>query len=271
MADSTKKEEILTTLGYQIKDNQLVKIVDESPFEFIDQSHYEEISKGVLHHIQERMVRDLGLHFVDLSEFLNPAMVAKYPEVPSIFASSGVLGKGPPSKTLLLVIQGSGAVRAGEWARSVSINDNILSGSQILYLERALKNGWDVIVFNPNQPHTFRGPISQLPVRNVGFVWEKFIEGRKEKYLHLGIVAHSAGAQQSLNLLEDYEECGKKLRAIAFTDGVFRMGSERTTEILNQKGKNWVASSLPLGEEPSFHPVKTMMPCVSAGHPEHTW
>jgi hypothetical protein len=51
---------------------------------------------------------------------------------------------------LLLLIQGSGAVRAGQWARAVCLNDCLEQGSILPYLARAKKNGMGVIVFNPN-------------------------------------------------------------------------------------------------------------------------
>lgn len=52
-----------------------------------------------------------------------------------------------------LIIQGSGAVRAGMWARAVCINDSLEMGSILPYLVRAKKNGLGVIVFNPNLNH----------------------------------------------------------------------------------------------------------------------
>eukprot|EP00478_Filoreta_tenera_P005355 GABV01006382.1.p1 GENE.GABV01006382.1~~GABV01006382.1.p1 ORF type:complete len:100 (-),score=11.16 GABV01006382.1:3-302(-) len=43
--------------------------------------------------------------------------------------------------TLLLLIQGSDAVRAGQWARSVCLNDCLAAGSILPYLSRAEGQG----------------------------------------------------------------------------------------------------------------------------------
>lgn len=51
---------------------------------------------------------------------------------------------------LLVLIHGSGVVRAGQWARRLIINDNLECGTQIPYIERAIENGWGVVVMNTN-------------------------------------------------------------------------------------------------------------------------
>lgn len=43
-----------------------------------------------------------------------------------------------PSK-LLVLIQGSGVVRAGQWARRLIINQGLNSGTQIPFIERAMQ------------------------------------------------------------------------------------------------------------------------------------
>ena len=50
----------------------------------------------------------------------------------------------------LIFIQGTGSVRAGWWARSVWIKDNLDLGSMIPDIEFAIKNGFSVLVMNPN-------------------------------------------------------------------------------------------------------------------------
>uniref|UniRef100_A0A3B3D680 ARB2 cotranscriptional regulator A n=1 Tax=Oryzias melastigma TaxID=30732 RepID=A0A3B3D680_ORYME len=55
-----------------------------------------------------------------------------------------------PSK-LLILIQGSGVVRAGQWARRLIINQDLNSGTQIPFIERAMEDGYGVMVLNPNE------------------------------------------------------------------------------------------------------------------------
>ena len=45
-------------------------------------------------------------------------------------------------ETLLLLIPGSGAVRAGQWARSICINDNLAAGCMYPFIAEAYKRDW---------------------------------------------------------------------------------------------------------------------------------
>lgn len=53
-------------------------------------------------------------------------------------------------KVALVLIQGTGAVRAGIWARSVCINENLELGSMLPQVDWAVKNEYAVFVMNPN-------------------------------------------------------------------------------------------------------------------------
>lgn len=63
-----------------------------------------------------------------------------------IFASEDYL----ENDKLILLIHGSGVVRAGQWARRLIINDNLNSGTQIPYVKKARELGYAVIVLNTN-------------------------------------------------------------------------------------------------------------------------
>eukprot|EP00075_Anas_platyrhynchos_P013660 XP_027302913.1 cotranscriptional regulator FAM172A [Anas platyrhynchos] len=65
-----------------------------------------------------------------------------------IFMSEDALTN--PDK-LLVLIHGSGVVRAGQWARRLIINEDLDSGTQIPYIKRAVEEGYGVIVLNPNE------------------------------------------------------------------------------------------------------------------------
>lgn len=54
------------------------------------------------------------------------------------------------SERALILIQGTGDVRAGYWARSVCMNDTLDLGSVIPDIEFAKSNGFSYIVLNPN-------------------------------------------------------------------------------------------------------------------------
>lgn len=52
---------------------------------------------------------------------------------------------------MLVLIHGSGAVRAGQWSRRLCINKSLRSGSQMSYINRARELGWGVVVMNTNE------------------------------------------------------------------------------------------------------------------------
>ncbi|KAL6033141.1 hypothetical protein STEG23_012728, partial [Scotinomys teguina] len=65
-----------------------------------------------------------------------------------IFMSEDALTN--PQK-LMVLIHGSGVVRAGQWARRLIINEDLDSGTQIPFIKRAVDEGYGVIVLNPNE------------------------------------------------------------------------------------------------------------------------
>ncbi|XP_054628478.1 cotranscriptional regulator FAM172A homolog isoform X3 [Dunckerocampus dactyliophorus] len=65
---------------------------------------------------------------------------------------------------LLVLIQGSGVVRAGQWARRLIINQDLDSGTQIPFITRAMEEGYSVMVLNPNENFLeVEKPSSTLP------------------------------------------------------------------------------------------------------------
>ncbi|CAF4421874.1 unnamed protein product, partial [Adineta steineri] len=50
----------------------------------------------------------------------------------------------------MIIIHGTGVVRAGQWSRKLIINENLSVGSQIDYILKARANGYAVIVTNTN-------------------------------------------------------------------------------------------------------------------------
>ncbi|CAN0323039.1 unnamed protein product [Lampetra planeri] len=107
-----------------------------------DQRRYEALGEVITEYVYELLVKKYGLekHYV-------PVEAIKRNEPFSfIFMSPGALQK----ERLLLLVQGSGVVRAGQWARRLIINDCLDSGTQIPYIKRAMEEGYGVVVLNPN-------------------------------------------------------------------------------------------------------------------------
>jgi serum/glucocorticoid-regulated kinase 2 len=92
-----------------------------------------------------------------------------------------------------VLIQGTGAVRAGVWARSVCINESIERGSMLPLIKIAQANGMSVIVFNPNLSRKDGRiiPYSHSMEEHSKFVWYRYVE--PSHFEEIYIVAHSAG------------------------------------------------------------------------------
>ncbi|KAL3209667.1 hypothetical protein MRX96_038090 [Rhipicephalus microplus] len=128
---------------------------------------------------------------------------------------------------LLILIHGSGVVRAGQWSRRLIINDSLKKGTQLPYIRRAQGLGYAVIVLNTNDTHRVIDGV-RVPVRDCEtaekhgrYVWEHIVEKRAPAR-HVAVVAHSFGASRARS----------RTRAS-------RSSSARI-------GRNWVSSPEPL-------------------------
>ncbi|XP_032829609.1 cotranscriptional regulator ARB2A homolog isoform X2 [Petromyzon marinus] len=152
--DSTEDEfanyQTTADFGYEFnREGQLRSTRDGSCFKYNfygsgsrDQRRYEALGEVITEHVYELLVKEYGLekHYVPV-EAINDNEPFSF-----IFMSPGALQQ----EKLLLLVHGSGVVRAGQWARRLIINDCLDSGTQIPYIKRAMKEGYGVVVLNPN-------------------------------------------------------------------------------------------------------------------------
>ncbi|XP_073480604.1 cotranscriptional regulator ARB2A isoform X1 [Aquarana catesbeiana] len=108
-----------------------------------NQKRYEALGEIITKHVYELLEKDCNLQKVYL-----PIDATENEPKSFIFMSKDAMTN--PDKMLVL-IHGSGVVRAGQWARRLIINEDINSGTQIPYIKRAMKEGYAVIVLNPNE------------------------------------------------------------------------------------------------------------------------
>lgn len=96
-------------------------------------------------------------------------------------------------KTALVLIQGSGAVRAGIWSRGVCIGSGLKLGSMMPQVDWALANNYSVIVMNPNQSSYQNKPVphSGSMEDHCKHIWRNYIE--PSGFQKILIIAHSAG------------------------------------------------------------------------------
>ena len=65
------------------------------------------------------------------------------------FASNDVINN--LASKIMVLIHGSGAVKAGQWSRSIIINHSLREGSQIPYIEMARELGFELLILNLNE------------------------------------------------------------------------------------------------------------------------
>ena len=102
------------------------------------------------------------------------------------------------NKKALVLIQGTGAVRAGLWARSASINDNFGLGTMLPQIKWAIQHKYAVLVMNPNHE------LGRGMQKHACQVWEKFVVNSGFTNIHL--IAHSAGGGCASAIQKNFEE-----------------------------------------------------------------
>lgn len=161
-----------------------------------------------------------------------------------IFASEGA----EKADSLLILIHGTGVVRAGQWARRLIINKDLDWGTQIPYIRHGLDRGWGVLVLNTNYN---RDPIrggeyirgSETSDKHGIYVWKHWVRQAKAK--KIVIVAHSAGGYVTGSIAKTFnEDFTARVKAVAFTDSFCQPHAH-----ISKVGRNWVTSQLPLNEE----------------------
>jgi len=244
-------------LGYHFQERKLVNSETGEKFKFIDQKHYELLGDLIVTEIQNIMKAETKLVEVFIPEDEKAVNIFHSPD---FFTNENVL---------LVLICGSGAVRAGQWARSLCINDSLNTGTVIPYLDDAHKEGWSTIVLNPN----FLSKTLTSPEKHVLYVWDNFIAKSPAKKILL--VAHSYGGVLTTHLIAKREEqVLDRVKGIAFTDSVHSLPSslpKKGRTFLAEHSCNWVKSKKPL--DTPIEELSAYQGCkqVSAGHDVHEY
>jgi len=277
-AVATDKElPTLEKFGLQFnQDGQLRNIEGGTPFVYDvfsgdkakNQERYEAVGKCVDRYVYQLLVEKAGLEKVTI-----PIDPKGGEPTTCIFKSPKTTDK------LLLLIHGSGVVRAGQWARKLIINESIDKGTQIPYIKKAIDSGYTVIVLNTNdnsiiipgkkKAYLIRG--CESPEKHALYVWDNFVSN--VPYKDVSIVAHSYGGVVTFTLLAmREEELLKRVSAVAFTDSVHfgyaSAGSSQASEWITKIARNWVSSDKPL-DTPLSEGKTVDVPRVSAGTTVH--
>ncbi|KAM9253831.1 cotranscriptional regulator ARB2A isoform 2-T2 [Dugong dugon] len=108
-----------------------------------NQKRYEALGEIITKYVYELLEKDCNLKKISI-----PVDATESEPKSFIFMSEDALTN--PQK-LMVLIHGSGVVRAGQWARRLIINEDLDSGTQIPFIKRAMEEGYGVIVLNPNE------------------------------------------------------------------------------------------------------------------------
>ncbi|KAG5682205.1 hypothetical protein PVAND_011571 [Polypedilum vanderplanki] len=260
MANSMKKT--LKDFGYAFnKEGKLRQIdpnsneITDVPFQFEisssrskNQENYEALGEVINEYVYELLEQN-NMHRLYFPEN-TPKEKASF-----VFSTFSDLEK--QIDKLMIIVHGSGVVRAGQWARSLIINDSLDKGTVLPYIKRAREYGYEVIVTNTNDKKIG----GRNPEEHAQNVWNLFTSKSK----HIAIVAHSYGGVVVTDLAEKFKkDFDEKVFAVAFTDSVH--GSRSVSSRLIDIGVNFVSSDAPLNEKlQSYNDIERR----SAGTPKH--
>mmetsp|Transcript_25886 Transcript_25886/g.34637 ORF Transcript_25886/g.34637 Transcript_25886/m.34637 type:complete len:211 (+) Transcript_25886:349-981(+) len=181
-------------------------------------AEYEAVGDLMTGYLQSVMKNRFGMQEIWVGDSANP----NGPKV-NIFVSDDFFVN---TGRCLVLLQGTGACRAGMWARSLCVNENLTVGSMLPMLEFAKATGQSVLIANPNMA---KDPLSGVAVPNCGtmsmhckYIWEHFLSKEKCPATSLSIMAHSAGGRCTATLFKDYRaEFLKRVKCLVFTDAYY--------------------------------------------------
>ncbi|XP_076145169.1 cotranscriptional regulator ARB2A homolog [Alosa pseudoharengus] len=108
-----------------------------------NQKRYEALGEIITQYVYQRLEEECNL-----TREILPVDATEDEPKSFIYLSEDALSN---RDKLLVLIQGSGVVRAGQWARRLIINEDMDSGSQLPFIKRAMEEGYAVMVLNPNE------------------------------------------------------------------------------------------------------------------------
>ena len=181
----------------------------------------------------------------------------------------------------LILIQGTGVVRLGQWARSVCINENLNLGTMIPYVDKAIKDNYSALIMNPNEKKDFKTEktieeFSTMEKHSV-YVYNNIIK-TNDNIKEIYIVAHSMGGECTVEILLNNKEdlLNRRIKKIAFTDSVhgedyLKLGEEGV-KIFREISRNYIGSDKPVGTFVRDYTTSYGgVDCYSSGHTKHEY
>eukprot|EP00656_Telonema_subtile_P048577 TRINITY_DN5820_c0_g1_i1.p1 TRINITY_DN5820_c0_g1~~TRINITY_DN5820_c0_g1_i1.p1 ORF type:complete len:286 (-),score=52.76 TRINITY_DN5820_c0_g1_i1:325-1182(-) len=227
---ATNAAAALSEMGYEYRDGKLTDTTTGEGFAWKGQQHYDQLSDCVLTYVQDALLvsPECGLQKMEV-----PPPEGADEDCPRSFVYCSADFETNTDK-LLVLIQGTGRVRAGVWGCALCINDTLQNGTMDGYLRSAREQGYAVVILNPNMNHTADDtviPGSQSKEGHTVHAWDTLVS--KSPASNLYVVGHSYGGVCTCALLAHrWDEIRPRvrvritpspalqLRSIAFTDSV---------------------------------------------------
>jgi hypothetical protein len=221
---------------------------------FVPGGDYNDLGQAATRYVHEIMQRELEMQWVP---------------VPGTGALGNVVLASPDlptnDDTLLVLMPGSGSVRAGTWGRTLLITDSFEHGSMIEWLREATARKWAVVSFDPNRNNGGQLNGARCCVRS----WQSFVDTSPAK--RILVVAHSAGGAWLCACLAQMQvERLKRIKAIALTD-TFQdpttLGAKQL-QLWGSRGRHWCTSTEPIDTQIEDERAGGC-DCFSAGTMDH--
>ena len=277
--ESTKAaKKMLKNTGYRVVINSDNKEVlwneNGEKFVYEDEKSYKLTADYLNNYIQMRMTEQYGLEKKSIP-FPKDMTDKDYSTAP-IFVSPGWKNN---TKYALILIQGTGDVRAGLWARSVCLNESLEMGSMLPQIKYAVENGMECLIMNPNYFEDSNGnavdPRINTMEKHCNYVFKKYVLGRcqAEKVF---IIAHSAGGKCLATLFKRFtQEFYDRVKSIVLTDSAHK---DIRTGLIDQEEEDYMSGTwihfkksfnkLGEKEDNSGDPI---LQTFSAGHDMHEY
>ncbi|PAA87663.1 hypothetical protein BOX15_Mlig029774g3, partial [Macrostomum lignano] len=273
---------------------------------------YERLGEVITSYIYQLMRDDHGMQELPVSALGDPQT---FPFAPSPAAAASAAqrpGTGcclylsPPCQDdadyLLVIIQGGGVIRAGQWSRRLIINDSLSSGSMLPYISLGHRLNMRLLILNPNA-NRYRGqPIEghETAERHVETVWRTVV--RRAPQRHVFVICHGHGGVAFTHQLQPWEpgdpsqgddrqlwetrrrefiaDLRDRVPGVAFCDSYFCLPMQgiddpEVIDYFQKRSRNWVSSDQPLdqpidtGSLTNWGQAVQDTPKVSAGTPAH--
>ncbi|CAG8543986.1 10524_t:CDS:10, partial [Scutellospora calospora] len=282
--------ETIEGFGYHFNEKgQLRNIKTDERFEFhvklddssYNQTRYERLGEAIGEYIENELVSKFNLkrQIIPLGSDDNTLRSR-------IYLSEDAL----ECNNLLLIIQGSGVVRPGQWARrGYNISVTLRLGTMYPYIQKAQELNWGIIIFNPNENYDtitkdgeviecgfIQGSESPQKHSNIVIIYTIFFvafnsKAKAEKILVMG---YSFGGINITCLIDEFaDEFKSRVVGIALADSVHStsMVPSHSKNWFEKYTINWIKSELPLDmkvpQAKNFYGCR----CLSAGHPKHEY